>query len=320
MPSSLPAITSASNCRSHASASNAENHSRNGASSSGWRALTCPSIRSTRLIKFSSTISAPANWPPGMLDGRRRAPSHPSLTAVRLQSPPGLELQDGDDVGSVDGGLVFRAFVIAERSLVGLLTEDVEPGLHRGIDAEFQDAHGCLSVESHFHSSCHAALSLPRQNLLYPDPRVRARFGIRLARIGSFARAHETVTGAFIRHRLVGFACLFHIGDGIRNGRADARIKTCVESVYGRFDTAHGVLLGRRSVEHQGGGNVRAIRREAEGLPTSPAEARHEKLLGGGRQFQAVIGHRVEVGGDLVGIEMTDRLHNLARLETGHLN
>src|ERR1022692_2297017 len=73
MPSSLPAITSASNCRSHASASNAENHSRNAASSSGWRALTCPSIRSTRLIKFSSTISAPANWPPGMLDGDRKS-------------------------------------------------------------------------------------------------------------------------------------------------------------------------------------------------------------------------------------------------------
>src|ERR1039458_1540977 len=141
MPSSLPAITSASNCRSHASASNAENHSRNAASSSGWRALTCPSIRSTRLIKFSSTISAPANWPPGMLDGRRRAPSHPSLTAVRLQSPPGLELQDGDDVGSVDGGLVFRAFVIAERSLVGLLTEDVEPGLQDRKSTRLNSSH-----------------------------------------------------------------------------------------------------------------------------------------------------------------------------------
>src|ERR1019366_2612684 len=135
MPSSLPAITSASNCRSHASASNAENDSRNAASSSGWRALTCPSIRSTRLIKFSSTISAPANWPPGMLDGRRRAPSHPSLTAVRLQLALGLERQGGNE-----GGRVFRAFVAAERSLVGFLCKDAESGLHCRIDTEFRDA------------------------------------------------------------------------------------------------------------------------------------------------------------------------------------
>src|ERR1017187_1747402 len=139
-PSSLPSITSASNCRSHASASNAENHSRNAASSSGWRSLTCPSICSTRLIKFSSTISAPANWPPGMLDGRRRAPSHPSLTAFRLQLALGLELQGGNEFGRVDGGLVFRAFVAAERPLVGFLCKDAESGLHCRIDTEFCDA------------------------------------------------------------------------------------------------------------------------------------------------------------------------------------
>jgi hypothetical protein len=53
---------------------------------------------------------------------------------------------------------------------------------------------------------------------------------------------------------------------------------------------------------------------QAEGLAASPAKARHEQLLRRGRQFQAVIRRRVEVGGDLAGAQMADRLHQFVRL------
>jgi len=42
----------------------------------------------------------------------------------------------------------FRPLTVVKRPLVGFLGEDVEPGLHRGIDAEFQDAPGRLGVEA----------------------------------------------------------------------------------------------------------------------------------------------------------------------------
>jgi hypothetical protein len=56
--------------------------------------------------------------------------------------PLGLEFQDGDEVGSVDGGFIFGPFGVAESSLVGFLAKDVESGLYCGIDAEVQKALG----------------------------------------------------------------------------------------------------------------------------------------------------------------------------------
>ncbi len=86
-------------------------------------------------------------------------------------------------------------------------------------------------------------------------------------------------------------------------------------TVDGRFNAAHGLLVGRRSVEHQRGGDIGAIRSETESLSASPAEAPHEKFSRRSRQLEGVIGHRVEIGHDLIRRQVTDRLHDFVRLE-----
>src|SRR6185437_16855680 len=104
----------------------------------------------------------------------------------------------------------------------------------------------------------------------------------------------------------------FHVRDRLRNGGADAHVVARVKSINRSGDTRHGVFIGGHSVKHKCGAQVFAIGGEAEALSAAPAKSGDEKFAVGGRNFQRVIGDGVQVGGDLVRIQMADGLGGFA--------
>src|SRR5258707_7168326 len=67
-------------------------------------------------------------------------------------------------------------------------------------------------------------LQLFSQQSFPAGPGVGACFLVGLAAVGVLAGAHETVSRAIVSDRVVSLACGFHLLDGSRHGRADARI------------------------------------------------------------------------------------------------
>ena len=147
------------------------------------------------------------------------------------------------------------------------------------------------------------------QKLLPSRPGIHAGLAISVARVRSFPGAHETVAGAFVGDRLESFSGRFHLLASIGKRRANAGVVARVETVHGRGDARHGLLGGRRPVEDERGGKIGAMRCKAEALAPAPAEACYEQLAVGGGNLAGIIGHGVEVRGDLVRIKMAHGLN-----------
>src|ERR1044072_9046584 len=65
-----------------------------------------------------------------------------------------------------------------------------------------------------------------------------------------FARAHEAVARAFISHRLVGLACLFHQVSRLGHCRRHASVVAAVEAINGGLDLRNRLFAVRpRAVE-----------------------------------------------------------------------
>src|SRR5207244_4201463 len=103
-----------------------------------------------------------------------------------------------------------------------------------------------------------------------------------------------------------------HRGDGVWNRGANARVIAAIEPVDRSFDARHGVLVRRAAVKDERGGEVRAIGGKAERLAATPAKAGNKQFAARGRQLQRIIRDRVQVRGDLVGIQVAHGFHGLA--------
>ena len=103
--------------------------------------------------------------------------------------------------------------------------------------------------------------------------------------VGSFAGAHEAVTGAVVGDGLVFFAGGFHGFGGGGDGGADAGVVAGVEAVDGGGDG--GDVRRAGAVEDEGGGEVFAVGGEGEGFSATPAEADDGDLSVGGGNLLA---------------------------------
>src|SRR5262245_25308817 len=116
-----------------------------------------------------------------------------------------------------------------------------------------------------------------------------------------FAGAHKTIPCAFVDDGVELFAGFFHQRVSPWDRRVDALVGAAVESVDGSVDPGDVFFFIRPgAVEDEGRDQVWACRGEAKGLPAAVGEARDRDIAVGGGQFGDVIGHRVQVGGDLV--------------------
>src|SRR5579863_154875 len=119
------------------------------------------------------------------------------------------------------------------------------------------------------------------------------------------------MTGTLVDHGFEGFARSFHLRRSIGQRGTDPRIVARVESVNWSFDSGHGILVGRTAIKHKSAAKISPIGREAESLPTAPAEASYKQLAVRRRKFLRVVGDTVEISGDLVRIEMAHRFRHL---------
>src|SRR5579859_3501850 len=151
-----------------------------------------------------------------------------------------------------------------------------------------------------------------RKQALPPFPCIRSCFFVGIVRVRRFARAHEAVSCAIVGHRLERFPRGLHVGDGIRNHRANSGVIARKESVHRSFDARHRVFLRRRAVENKRCRQVAAIRRETERLPASPAKSHNEQLPVRRGNFVRIIRRRIQVRGHLVWIQLAHRFHRLS--------
>jgi hypothetical protein len=88
------------------------------------------------------------------------------------------------------------------------------------------------------------------------------------------------------------------------NGSGDPRIVAGVKTID-RTGNAGQVLLGFRgcAVEDEGCLQTLIVCSKAEGLTAAPAKAGHRQVAVAGRQLSYVIGHGIQVGGNLLGGE-----------------
>jgi len=149
------------------------------------------------------------------------------------------------------------------------------------------------------------------QEILPSNPRGLAGLLVSIIGVRSFAGTHETMSGIVVDHRLKGFACSFHLCRGIGQRGINSCIIARVESINRSLDSGHGILVGRRAIEHKRARKIGTIGREAEGLPTAPAEACYKQLTVRRRKFLGVIGNAIEISGDLIRIEMAHRFRDL---------
>src|SRR6202041_989731 len=77
--------------------------------------------------------------------------------------------------------------------------------------------------------------------------------------VGRFAGTHETVAGAIVGHRIIGFSRRFHRCNGVRNGGVNTRVIAGVKTVDGRLDARQRIRWWGRTVENKGGGEIAAI-------------------------------------------------------------
>ena len=91
------------------------------------------------------------------------------LLDLRVQMLPRLELEDRDKIRCVNQGLIFQAFVIGKRAVVGQLSEHIDPFLDRCGNLQLDYPACGFSVETAaqrlqeaIQSSCSAHVSLSR--------------------------------------------------------------------------------------------------------------------------------------------------------------
>ncbi len=117
------------------------------------------------------------------------------------------------------------------------------------------------------------------------------------------------MAGAFVFDRLVGFAGGFHHGFRFGNGGVHAVVVAAVEAIDRAFDFGDVFGVFRTgAIEDEGGFQFRTVDGEAEGLRTAPAKTGHGEFAVGGGKFFGVIGHGIEIGGDLVGVQFVNPL------------
>src|SRR6266446_9276491 len=133
------------------------------------------------------------------------------------------------------------------------------------------------------------------QEILPSNPRGLAGLLVSIIGVWSFAGTHETMSGIVVDHRLKGFACSFHLCRGIGQRGINSCIIARVESINRSLDSGHGILVGRRAIEHKRARKIGTIGREAEGLLTAPAEACYKQLTVRRRKFLGVIGNAIEI-------------------------
>src|SRR5439155_16704392 len=131
-----------------------------------------------------------------------------------------------------------------------------------------------------------AALSTSLQQGSPARPRLAAGLAVRFRGVRGFACPHEAVACAFVGHRLIGLASRLHLVTRFRKGGVDPSVVAGIEPVYRGLDAGDRVLTGRRSIEDEGGSQIRAIGREAETLAPAPAEADHRKRATRCRQLK----------------------------------
>src|ERR1700722_864519 len=155
------------------------------------------------------------------------------------------------------------------------------------------------------------------QEILPTLPRFLTCFLVRIICVRRFACAHEAVSGAVIDHWLELFPRRIHLRRGVRKRGINPRIVASIKSVDRSFDPGHGIFVRGRAIEDKSRGQVRAIGGEAESLPAAPAEASHKQLAIGRGKLVAVVGNGVEVGCDLVRIQMAHRFRHLVLRKVG---
>jgi hypothetical protein len=106
---------------------------------------------------------------------------------------------------------------------------------------------------------------------------------------------HETMSGIVVDYRLEGLARYFHLRRGVRQLRIHSRIIARGESINRSLDSGHGILVGRTAIEHKNTAKIGPIGREAERLPTAPAEACHKQGPVRRRNFLCIISNAVEI-------------------------
>src|SRR5580765_3075190 len=112
-----------------------------------------------------------------------------------------------------------------------------------------------------------------------------AAFGISASFLGRvFTRAHETVAGAWIGHRLIRFSDLLHKLLRFWYGAVDSGVIFGIEAINGALNLRQVILiLSELTVEDKRRLQVLAVGREAERLAAAPAKAAHRDLAIAGR-------------------------------------
>ena len=65
-----------------------------------------------------------------------------------IQKPPGLKLENRDEVRRIDQRLVFTTLFRRETAFVGPFSEGIDTFLHRWINAKIDETTGGLRVEA----------------------------------------------------------------------------------------------------------------------------------------------------------------------------
>src|SRR5262249_20704722 len=150
------------------------------------------------------------------------------------------------------------------------------------------------------------------QELLPARPRFGSRFAVSVIGIRSFAGTHEAVACAVIRHRFIGLASSLHLLDRPWHSCPDTSVLSRVKAVHRSFDAGHSVLIWRRSIKYECRGQIRPIGSETKGLPTAPAESANKQFSIRGGQLQAIVCCRIQIGCDLIWIQMANRFVRFA--------
>src|SRR5438477_4694464 len=101
-----------------------------------------------------------------------------------------------------------------------------------------------ITHQSPRRSNSRRALNLLQQ-ILESFPPFFARLLVWLAGVRGFAGAHESVSGTFVGHRLVGLPGFLHQLSGLRDGGVDAFVVAAVKTIHRAVDAGAVLFLVR---------------------------------------------------------------------------
>src|SRR5215510_1345519 len=124
-----------------------------------------------------------------------------------------------------------------------------------------------------------------------------------------FAGAHEAMPGAFVDDRIELLASFSHQSLSLGDRRVYALVGAAVKAIDRRVDPGDIFFFIRSlAIEDEGRDQVGTRCGKAKGLRAAVAEASDRDIAVGGGQFGDVVGHGVQVGGDLVWRQRADGL------------